>query len=432
LKELSKGQMLTPLLISFFALTLFSMPVAFAIGIAVTVAILFFSPIPPIGVVQRFITGVDSFVLLAIPLFILTGRLMNTGGITDHIFTLARNLVGHIRGGLAHANVLASMLFSGMSGSAVADAGGLGTIEIKAMREQGYKAELAAGLTAASSAIGPIIPPSIPFVIYGAIAEVSVGRLFLAGIIPGLLMGLSLMGMIVYLGRRDNYPKFPRASLREIWQSIRTSVLSLLTPVIIVGGILFGVFTPTEAAAVAAVYAFILGFVIYRTIKLRDIPNIMIDTLVTSAIVTFIIATTSGFSWILALNQVGAQLVAGITSITENPLLILFIINIVLLLLGALMEAGVVLILLTPILVPLIISVGIDPIHFGVIMVLNLMIGVATPPIGMSLFVVSEVSGVRVEKLMRSVLPFLLPLFITLLIVTYFPGLVMFLPGLAP
>lgn len=408
------------------------MPIALAIGIAVIIAIVGFSPIPPIGVVQRFVTGVDSFVLLAIPLFILTGRLMNTGGITDHIFTLAKNLIGHIRGGLAHANVLASMLFSGMSGSAVADAGGLGMIEIKAMREQGYKPEMAAGLTAASSSIGPIIPPSIPFVIYGAIAEVSVGRLFLAGIVPGLLMGLSLMLMIVFLGKRDNYPVFLRAPLREVWASFRTSALSLLTPVIIVGGILLGIFTPTEAAAIAAIYAFILGFIVYRTIKLRDLPDIMAETLVTSAVVTFIIATTSGFSWILVLNQVGVQLVSGVTALTDNPLLILAILNIVLLLLGALMEAGVVLILLTPILIPLITSVGIDPIHFGVIMVLNLMIGVATPPIGMSLFVVSEVSGIRVEKLMRSVVPFLIPLFITLLIVTYFPGLVMFLPNLAP
>jgi tripartite ATP-independent transporter DctM subunit len=423
--------MVTALFLSFAVLAVFSMPIAFAIGIAVIVAIAGFSPIPPIGVVQRFVTGVDSFVLLAIPLFILTGRLMNTGGITDDIFRLARNLVGHVRGGLAHANVLASMLFSGMSGSAVADAGGLGMIEIKAMRDQGYKPEMAAGLTAASSSIGPIIPPSIPFVIYGAIAEVSVGKLFLAGIVPGVLMGATLMGMVVVLGRRDGYPRFPRASLREVWASVRTSVLSLLTPVIIVGGILLGVFTPTEAAAVAAVYAFVLGFVVFRTIKPRDLPGIVVDTLITSSVVTFIIATTSGFSWILVLNQVGAQLVAGVNALTENPLVVLFVLNVALLVLGAVMETGVLLILLTPILVPLVVSVGIDPIHFGVIMVLNLMIGVATPPIGMSLFVVSEVSGIRVEKIMRSVLPWLVPLFVTLLIVTYFPGLVLFIPGLA-
>jgi tripartite ATP-independent transporter DctM subunit len=422
--------MLAALIVCFVVLAACSMPVALAIGIAVIVAVVGFSPLPDIGVVQRFVTGVDSFVLLAIPLFILTGRLMNSGGITDRIFDFARDVVGHIRGGLAHANVLASMLFAGMSGSAVADAGGLGAVEIKAMREQGYPAPMAAGLTAASSSIGPIIPPSIPMVLYGALAEVSVGKLFLGGIVPGALMGLSLMGVIALQGRWYDFPRSARATLRQIAASFRHALLSLLTPVIIVGGILAGVFTPTEAAAVAAVYAFVLCFFVYRTITLRDVPGILVETLAVTAVVTFIIATTAGFSWLLVLSQVGDRLVGGVTALTQNPYLILLLLNIVMLLLGAVMEAGVVLILLTPILVPLVTSVGIDPIHFGVIMVLNLMLGVVTPPIGMSLFVTSEVSGVPVEKLMLSTIPYLIPLFVTLLIVTYFAGIVMFIPNL--
>jgi tripartite ATP-independent transporter DctM subunit len=422
--------MLAALIVCFVVLAACSMPVALAIGIAVIVAVVGFSSLPDIGVVQRFVTGVDSFVLLAIPLFILTGRLMNSGGITDRIFDFAKHLVGHIRGGLAHANVLASMLFAGMSGSAVADAGGLGAVEIKAMREQGYPAPMAAGLTAASSSIGPIIPPSIPMVLYGALAEVSVGKLFLGGIVPGALMGLSLMGVIALQGRWYNYPRFARATLRQIAASFRHALLSLLTPVIIVGGILAGVFTPTEAAAVAAVYAFGLCFFVYRTITLRDVPTILVETLAVTAVVTFIIATTAGFSWLLVLGHVGDRLVGGVTELTQNPYVILLLLNIVMLLLGAVMEAGVVLILLTPIVVPLITSVGIDPVHFGVIMVLNLMLGVVTPPIGMSLFVTSEVSGVPVETLMRSTIPYLIPLFVTLMVVTYFAGIVMFIPNL--
>jgi tripartite ATP-independent transporter DctM subunit len=422
--------MLAALIVCFVVLAACSMPIALAIGIAVIVAVVGFSPLPDIGVVQRFVTGVDSFVLLAIPLFILTGRLMNSGGITDRIFDFAKDVVGHIRGGLAHANVLASMLFAGMSGSAVADAGGLGAVEIKAMREQGYPAPMAAGLTAASSSIGPIIPPSIPMVLYGALAEVSVGKLFLGGIIPGALMGLSLMGVIALQSRWYEYPRSARATLRQIAGSFRHALLSLLTPVIIVGGILAGIFTPTEAAAVAAVYAFGLCFFVYRTIALRDVPGILVETLAVTAVVTFIIATTAGFSWLLVLDQVGDRLVGGVTALTQNPYLILLLLNIVMLMLGAVMEAGVVLILLTPIVVPLVTSVGIDPVHFGVIMVLNLMLGVVTPPIGMSLFVTSEVSGVPVETLMRATIPFLIPLFLTLLVVTYFAGIVMFIPNL--
>jgi tripartite ATP-independent transporter DctM subunit len=374
------------------------------------------------------VTGVDSFVLISIPFFMLTGRLMNEGGITDRLFDFARALVGPIRGGLAHANVLASMIFAGMSGSAVADAGGLGMVEIKAMTDQGYRKEYAAAVTVSSSTIGPIIPPSIPMVIYGAMAEVSVGRLFLGGFVPGVLMGLALMGLIYLWSFREFMPKDDRYSLQRVWTTFRAAFLPLLTPVILLGGIVSGIFTPTEAAAVAAVYAFILSYYVYRTVRLKDIPDIMVHTLVTTAVVTFIISTTSGFSWLLIVGKIGQFLVEFVTSVTSSPAVVLLIVNIALLILGCLMEAGVLLILLTPLLVPIMTALHVDLVHFGVVMVLNLMIGVATPPVGMCLFVVSQAAEIKLETLMREVIPQIIPLIVVLFLITYFPDLVLAVP----
>jgi tripartite ATP-independent transporter DctM subunit len=420
--------MITALVISFVILAILSVPIAISLGIAVIITVSLFTPFPLLGMAQRMVTGIDSFVLLAIPFFMLTGRLMNEGGITDRLFDFARSLVGPIRGGLAHANVLASMIFAGMSGSAVADAGGLGMVEIKAMTEQGYRREFAAAVTVASSTIGPIIPPSIPMVIYGAMAEVSVGRLFLGGFIPGVLMGLALMVLIYLWSFREAMPRDPGYSLQRVWTTFRDAFLPLLTPVILLGGIVSGIFTPTEAAAVAAMYAFFLSFVIYRTVGLRDIPSIIIDTLITTAVVTFIISTTSGFSWLLIVGRIGRLLVEFVSSVTQSPAVVLLIVNIALLILGCLMEAGVLLILLTPLLVPVMTTMGVDLVHFGVVMVLNLMIGVATPPVGMCLFVVSEANSIRLEALMREVLPLLLPLIAVLFLITYVPELVLVVP----
>jgi tripartite ATP-independent transporter DctM subunit len=420
--------MIAALVVSFVVLAVASVPVAVAVGIAVAVAVAFFSPFPLVGVVQRMVTGIDSFVLLAIPFFMLTGRLMNQGGITDRIFEFARTLIGPIRGGLAHANVLASMIFAGMSGSAVADAGGLGLVEIKAMTDQGYRKEFSAAVTVASSTIGPIIPPSIPMVIYGAMAEVSVGRLFLGGFLPGLLMGLALMATIYLMSYREQFPQDRGYSLKAIGRAFRDSFLPLLTPVILIGGIVSGIFTPTEAAAVAAVYAFLLGFLVYRTVQVRDVPGIIVDTLVTTSVVTFIISATSGFSWLLIVGRVARLLVESVTALTASPWLILLAVNIALLILGCLMEAGVLLILLTPLLVPVMQATGVDLVHFGVVMVLNLMIGVATPPVGMCLFVVSEACDVKLESLMREILPQIVPLIVVLCLITYVPWLVLAVP----
>jgi len=380
--------------------------------------------------VQRMVIGIDSFVLLAIPLFILTGKLMNAGGITDRLFSFARGLVGHVRGGLGQANIIASMIFSGMSGSAVADAGGLGTIEIKAMTDQGYPKEFSGAITIASSVIGPVIPPSIPMVLYGALAEVSVGRLFMGGIIPGILVGISLMILVYTMSIKRNYPRDKRISFKEFLIRFEKAFLPTLTPVIILGGIISGIFTPTEAAAVAAVYAFALSFFVYRTLKIKYIPKILLDTMVTTAIVTFIISNASSFSYLLLLGDISGKLINALTAITMNRYVMLLILNIVLLFFGCVMEAGVALILLVPILVPLLNIVGIDLVHFGVVMTLNLMIGVATPPIGMSLFVVSQISNMKIEDLMRSILPFLIPPIIVLFIITYIPILVTWIPNL--
>lgn len=421
--------MITPLLIFFVILAVLGVPIAAGMGIAVIVTMALFTPFPVLGMAQRMVTGIDSFVLISIPFFLLTGRLMNAGGITNDLFGFARSLVGPIRGGMAHANVIANMILAGMSGSAVADAGGMGVVVIKAMSDQGYRRDLAGAITVAASTIGPIIPPSIPMVIYGAMAEVSVGRLFLGGFIPGALMGLGLMVLIWMVSSRERMPKDRRCSLWEMWEAFRAAFLSLLTPVILIGGILSGIFTPTEASAVAAVYAFALCFFIYKTITLKDIPSIIVDTFVTTAVVTFIISATSGFSYLLIIGKVGNLLVEHALAFTRDPRIILLIVNIVLLILGCLMEAGVLLILLTPILVPMMKMLGVDLVHFGVVMVLNLMIGVATPPVGMCLFVVSQANNIKLERLMREVIPWVMPLIVVLFLITYFPNLVLVVPN---
>jgi tripartite ATP-independent transporter DctM subunit len=414
----------------FAILAIFGVPVAIAIGVSTVLALVATSDLTVLTVAQKMVTGIGSFTLLAIPLFMLTGRLMNDGGISERIFNFARVFVGHIRGGLGHVNVVASMIFAGMSGSAVADAGGLGQVEMKVMSDQGYPAEYSAAITAASSAIGPIIPPSIPFVIYATIAEVSPGKLFLAGFFPGILMGLTMMIMIYLLSFKKNFPRDQRASWSEKWRATKAAILPILTPFIILGGIMGGIFTPTEASAVAAVYAFVLGFFVYKTIKLKDLPSIMIDTINTTAVVTFIISTSTSFSWVLIVGGAASKLLEVILMISTNKFVILLLLNVAMLLLGCVMENGSLLILLTPLLLPLAKELNVDLIQFGVIMVLNLMIGVVTPPVGMSLFVVSRLSGVSVEKMARPVLQMVIPLMVVLLLVTYVPEVSMWFPRL--
>ncbi len=424
--------MIPALVLIFTVLVAISMPIALAIGIACGVSLALFSDIPLATIPHKMVNGIDNFVFLAIPLFLLAGRLMNAGGITDRLFKFARVWVGGIHGGLAHANVVASMLFAWMSGSAVAAVGGLGEIEVKAMKENGYDTPFAAAVAASASVLGPIIPPSIPMIIYAAMTEESVGRLFLGGIVPGVLMGLSLMVLIYFMARARRYPRDQRSSVREKLVATGRAVVPLLMPVIMLGGIASGLFTPTEAAAVAAAYALVISMFLYRTVKVRDLPGIFVDTMVTTAVVTFIISTTSVFSFQLSVVEAGDKVAAAVLGFTQNKYVVLLMLNILLLVLGAIMEAGVVLILFIPIIYPLVTSpaVGVDPIHLGVVMAVNLMIGVVTPPVGMCLFVMSHISKLRLEVLMRAIVPFLVPIVATLMIITYADRLVLFLPDL--
>jgi tripartite ATP-independent transporter DctM subunit len=422
--------MLITLLICFIFLACFRAPIAIALGIAASVAILLFGDFPLAAIPHKMVNGIDSYVFIAIPLFLFAGRLMNAGGITDRIFKLARVLVGHITGGLAHANVMAGMFFSAISGSAVAAVGGLGEIEMKAMTENGYDDDFSASITVASSVIGPVIPPSIPLIIYASMTDNSVGKLFLGGIIPGIMLALSLMILSYFISKKRKYPKDVFPGFRQVAKSLKDTFLPLMMPVILLGGIYSGMFTPTEAAAVAGFYALAISMFVYRTIGFKDLPKLFVETMITTSVVTFVISTTAAFSFILTIEEAGLVITNFVTGFTENKFVILLTINILLLIFGAVMEAGVVLILFIPILYPLAMNLGIDPIHFGVIMAVNLMIGVATPPMGMCLFVMSQISGLKIERIMKAILPFLIPLIIVLLIITFIPQLVTWLPGL--
>jgi tripartite ATP-independent transporter DctM subunit len=383
-----------------------------------------------LSVPQRLTASANSFPLLAAPFFMLTGMAMNTAGITNRIYNFAECLAGRFRGGLAHVNVIGSVIFAGMSGSAVADAAGLGTIEIKAMTDEGYPRAFSAAVTAASATIGPIIPPSVPLLIYGVLADVSIGRLFAGGFIPGFLMAGALMAMIRWMAHRRGFGAHPAPTFREFTTKSRKAFLSLMTPVILFGGMMIGVFTPTEAAFIAASYALVLGVFVYREISWRDLPRIFLDTVETNAVVLMLVMTASLMGWVLTRAQVPQQLGAWILGTTRNPLIILLMINIFLLIVGCFMEALAALIILVPVFMPVTQSVGIDPVHFGLVMVLNLMIGTLTPPVGIVLFVVARVANLPFEVVTKATAPFLIPLIVVLVLITIFPPLVLWLPNL--
>lgn len=404
-------------------------PVAVALGGASLVYVLI-DGLPPIVMLQNMINGMNSFTLLAVPFFIMAGHLMNTGGITERIFTFARSLVGWLPGGLGHVNVGASVIFAGMSGAAVADAGGLGNIEIKAMRDAGYDTDFAVGITAASSTIGPIIPPSLPLVIYGVIASVSIGQLFAAGIIPGLLMAVALMIMVAWYAKKRNYPRDDAFSVRRLGTSFADAFLPLLTPAIIIGGIATGVFTPTEAAVAAVFYALALGVLVYRALTWRHLMRVTMDTIETTAAIMMIVGTAAVFAWILTANQAAQHMADLVLSITDNRTLILLMMMVLVLIVGCFMETIAAITILVPVLLPVAETVGIDPVHLGIIVVLNLMIGLLTPPVGMVLYVLSRVSGVRFEDCVRATMPFLVPLIAVLLLLTFVPQLSLWLPTL--
>ncbi|WP_299880651.1 TRAP transporter large permease [uncultured Cocleimonas sp.] len=418
---------LTLLFVTLIVLLVIGAPVAVALGLASLVYILI-DGLPNIILAHNMINGIDSFPLLAIPFFILAGHLMNTAGITTKIFAFARAMVGWMHGGLGHVNVGASVIFAGMSGAAVADAGGLGNIEIKAMRDADYDDEFSVGITAASSIIGPIIPPSLPLVIYGVMASVSIGELFAAGLIPGLLMALSLMIMIAYYAKKRNYPRDSHFELAVLSHTFKKAILPLLTPVIIIGGVSTGVFTPTESAVAAVMYSLFLGLVVYKTLTWRHIVRVSMDTIETTAAILMIIASAAVFAWVLTANQVAQHLGDFLLNLSDNKTVILLIIMVLVLLIGMFMETIAAMTILVPILIPITTAVGIDPVHLGIIVVLNLMLGLLTPPVGMVLYVLSDVSGVSFEKCVKSTAPFLIPLIFVLLLITFVPEIVLYLP----
>jgi tripartite ATP-independent transporter DctM subunit len=382
-------------------------------------------------IAQRMMYGINNFLLLAIPLFILAARLMNTSGVTTRLFNFATTLVGFLPGGLGHANCVASLIFSGMSGAAVADAAGLGQVEIKAMNDAGYDREFSVAITAASSTIGPIFPPSIPMVIFGLVAGVSVGRLFLGGVVPGIIMTGALMAMVAIYARRKNYPRAPVPTIRLVLKSTARALLPIMTPVILLGGIWTGWFTPTEAAAVAVAYALILGTVVYRDLSWRDLVDAFVGTAKDTAAIGFIITTASFYGWLLMRTGVPTALAEGIISISRDPLVLLLMINLLLLVVGCFFETIVAILILGPILMEVVTKVGIDPVHFGLVMVLNLMIGLLTPPFGMVLFVMVQVGKIPLERVVRATAPFIIPLIVVLGLITVFPPLVTWLPNLA-
>jgi tripartite ATP-independent transporter DctM subunit len=413
----------------FLLLVVLGFPIVFSLAITSLLYLAVYG-IPVITMAQKMISGIDTYALLAVPFFILAGNLMNTGGVTRRLFRFASAMVGHIPGGLGHANVLASMIFAGMSGAAIADAGGLGTIEIKAMRDEGFDIGFSAAVTAASSTIGPIIPPSIPMVIYASIASVSVGKLFLAGAVPGILMGLALMIMIYFVAKKRNYPVHAEFSVKEAAFSFVDGFLPLLTPVIILGGILGGIFSPTEAAIVASTWALVLGMLVYREIEFKDLISVVMDTIRTTSMVVYIISAAAIFGWLLGREQVPQSVAQLLFSISQDPDVILLIIIVFLLIIGCVMETTAALILLTPILVPPVMQLGIDPVHFGLVMVLALMIGLLTPPVGVVLYITSSIAKISFEEMSRVTAPYLIPLIIVLLISAFIPAVTMTLPNL--
>lgn len=458
------------LLGSFVGLMLLGLPVALAMIGSSLLYLLVSGTVPDLVVAQRMIAGIESFPLLAVPFFILAGNLMNIAGITSRIYNFAISLVGWMRGGLGQVNIMGSVIFSGMSGTAIADAAGLGTIEIKAMKEHGYKTDFAVGVTAASATLGPIFPPSLPFVIYGMMANVSIGALFLAGILPGIVMTLLMMGMVAWVARRNNWGgdvpfnwgRLGRAAAEilvvlafplGIWVMTRlglslnlavgiafvlllaldwyfdfSAVMALMAPVILIGGMTMGWFTPTEAAVAAVLWALFLGLVRYRTMTFRTLAKASFDTLETTASVLFIVTAAAVFAWLLTTTQAAQMLADAMLGVTDSKWVFLLMVNVLILFVGCFLETIAAITIMVPILLPIALKLGVDPLHLGVVITLNLMIGLLTPPLGMITFVLARISKLSVERTFAVLVPWLIPLFFALLLITYVEQLTLWLP----
>jgi tripartite ATP-independent transporter DctM subunit len=413
------------------ALILIGVPIAFSLLISAAVYVICFSTLDPIIIPQKMQYGLNLFVLLAIPFFLMLGEVMGRAGITGRLVDLANAIVGHVRGGMAHVNIVTSMLMAGIQGTAAADTAAVGSMLIPAMKKDKYEPNFAAAITAASSAIGPIIPPSLAMVIYGSLGNVSVGRLFLGGAIPGFILGIYLMIYSYLVAKKRNYGSSHGQegfSIKRLGRSLKAGFLPLLIPIIIIGGIVGGVFTATESGAVATMVAIILGVFVYRRLGWKELVDSVRSTIYMMGSVLIIIAAAATFGWILSIEGAGDLLSESLYRISKNPILIMLIMNALLLILGCFIETVALLILLTPILLPVAVKVGYDPVHFGVIMVFNLTIGLTTPPLGLCIFIASGIAGISVKDFMREMFFLYVPLILGLLTTVFLPKLVMFLP----
>lgn len=417
------------LLLSVFVVGLaIGLPVAVTLGLS-SIAYLLFADIPLVVIPQKMYAGMDSFVLLCIPGFILAGNLMNSGGITERIIRFANALVGWMRGGLAQANIAASMLFGGISGTAVADVASVGGMMIPGMKKVGYPADFSAAVTAASSTVGPMIPPSVPMIIVGSLSGISVGKLFLAGAVPGVLMGLAMMVTTYFIAKRKNFPREPWQGRRELFRSFGGAIWAIAMTAMIVGGLLIGITTPTETAIVACLYAVVVGIFVYRELPVKRIPKIIIDSAISSAGILVLVGTANVFGWILVAERIPQMLVGSVLSITDNKYVIIILINLLLLFVGMFMETIAALIILFVPLLALATSVGIDPLHFACFAVLNLMIGLTTPPVGVCLFVASNIARLPLSPVIRAIIPYIITNIIVLLLVSYIAPLATWLPN---
>ena len=412
----------------FFITLAIGVPIAFVMGIT-AIAVLIALGIPLYLIPQRLFTGMDSFPIMAVPFFILSGDLMNEAKITDRIIEFSKLLVGKIRGGLGHVGVVGSMFFAGISGSAVADASALGSILIPAMEKEGYEKHYASAIIASAAVIGPIIPPSIPMVVFALITNLSVGALFLGGVFPGVLIGLGLMAVNYFIARKRGYGMVEgKITLQVFFRTFLGAIIPMLMPLIIIGGILGGIFTPTEAAAIAVAYALLIGFFVLRTLTLKALPRIFFRSAVATGTILIVIGLANAFAWVLATQQVPQKVSEFLFSISKDPLMFLFLVNIFLLIVGCLMEGLAAIIIIVPILMPMVAQLGINPLHFGLVVVVNMMIGLITPPMGLCLFVVCGISKVQIGPLVREVVPFLIVEIVVLFIITYIPWFTLTLP----
>jgi C4-dicarboxylate transporter, DctM subunit len=414
---------------SLLLLLLLSVPIGISIGLATLITIWYSGSMPFEYLTQGLITSIDSFPLLAVPFFILAGEIMGKGGLSDRLFKVAGTIVGDKTGGIAIASIITCMFFAAISGSGPATVAAVGGIMIPAMVKQGYDKKFATAVVCAAGSIGVIIPPSIPMVMYGVVGSQSIGKLFISGIIPGILVGFALMIWTYIYSKKKGYKGGKKSTFIEILKASWDAKWALLVPIIILGGIYGGIFTPTEAAGIAVIYGLIAGVLLYRELKLKDLPKLLVEAAITTATVTLIVGTATAFGRILTVEQIPAKITEGMLAISSNPIVILILINVLLLIVGCFMDTVAAIIILTPLLIPVALNIGVDPIHFGLIMVVNLAIGFITPPLGVNLFVGSGVSGIAIGPLAKAVMPFFVAMVITLFILTFIPQISLYLVG---